>query len=181
MDGIVDMGCGGGGLLRAFADILGHHKRYHGYDKDGPVLDCTRAMVETRGNDLVIMCHSIEHMDKSDLARAMHAARVCTWYSGRLVIITPNCEGLGASLFGRRWRGWNEERHVAWYTPGSLRMLMTMQGFDVLHIETRQVYWSSLWRGLWWLDLLTWLMPAWMFWRRGDEMMVVARVHGGGK
>jgi SAM-dependent methyltransferase len=77
--------------------------------------------------DAITMKHVIEHVhDPVGLVR--ECLRLLK-PGGRLVIVTPNVNGLGHRWFGENWRGLEPPRHLHLFTPGALGICATRAGF----------------------------------------------------
>jgi hypothetical protein len=54
---------------------------------------------------------------------------------GVLIIETPNVEGLGKILLGKSWGGWYIPRHLYFFSPKSLTILLEKSGFRIEKIR----------------------------------------------
>lgn len=91
--------------------------------------------IEPGSLDAVLMHHVVEHLREP--ARDLEACRAHLRVGGRLVVITPNSVALGASVFGRRWRGLEPPRHLFLYNVPTLRRRLTDAGFTDVQVFTR--------------------------------------------
>lgn len=55
---------------------------------------------------------------------------------GTAVVTTPNPEGLGARVFGRRWLNWHIPYHLQFYTRRSFRIIAETAGLRVQSVRT---------------------------------------------
>lgn len=77
--------------------------------------------------DAVTMKHVIEHVhDPVGLVR--ECLRLLK-PRGRLVLVTPNVNGLGHRWFGENWRGLEPPRHLHLFTPWALGICASRAGF----------------------------------------------------
>ncbi|HEX8434813.1 class I SAM-dependent methyltransferase [Archangium sp.] len=145
---IVDLGCGGGALLR----LLRRHGRPDwslvGWDFPGPHLDRLAAegftvlqgpvepgRLEDASVDLVILNQVIEHFARPDEVLRV-VARVLK-PGGTVLIETPDVEGLDARLFrGRYWGGYHFPRHLVLFHRHSLAKLLERTGFEPVATES---------------------------------------------
>lgn len=136
---ILDVGCGGGALLRSLAEIRGSKAGLAGSDFDGPHLDALasagfeiyRATMPPPGTDLfdaVIMLQVVEHLDDPGSVLEQLAGRMRP--GSTLLIETPSADGLDARLFkSRYWGGYHFPRHFWILRDESLRRLVRDAGF----------------------------------------------------
>jgi 2-polyprenyl-3-methyl-5-hydroxy-6-metoxy-1,4-benzoquinol methylase len=141
---VLDIGCGMG------ANVAYHAARgcdAHGVDADANV----RAVAARHGLniriglfdpaayepgyfDYVTMDQVFEHV--SDPLATLSAVRAVLRAEGRLVISTPNANGWGAALFGKRWINWHAPYHQQFVSPRSMQVLARRAGFVVERIST---------------------------------------------
>jgi 2-polyprenyl-3-methyl-5-hydroxy-6-metoxy-1,4-benzoquinol methylase len=97
--------------------------------------------LEAGAYTLVIASHLIEHLRRP---RAFLAeVRRILASGGRLFLITPNCDGLQARLFGGRWRSAIFD-HLYLFSVKTLSRMLEQEGFCVEKIVT----WGGLAAGL---------------------------------
>lgn len=142
---LLEVGCGGGTMLKIMAD--------RGWDVVGVDFD-SKAVENARAKDLTVLCGSLEdhHLpDDSFNAVVMNhliehvpnpGALLKECYrvlapGGDLIAVTPNAEGWGHQIFGPDWRGLEPPRHLQIFTPQALGRLARQAGFD--HAETNTV------------------------------------------
>ncbi len=80
--------------------------------------------------DVITISHVIEHVynPASLLANSYRLLKP----GGRLWLETPNIQSMGASRFGRAWRGLEVPRHLALFNPSSLKASLEHAGFEAL-------------------------------------------------
>ncbi len=85
--------------------------------------------------DAITMWQVLEHVGEPMplLLRCRHMLRP----GGVLVASVPNLEGLSARLTGERWWGLDVPRHLAHYTPATLRRTLERAGMHVIEIRHR--------------------------------------------
>lgn len=135
---IVDVGCGGGALLRALR-TEGSRYRLIGWDYPGPHLEALAldgfetiaAPLDSAdaptGVDIFVLNQVIEHVPYPErlVAKLVQGLKV----GGYLVIETPNTRSLDARWFGRRyWGGYHIPRHMVLFDDQSLRRLIEHAG-----------------------------------------------------
>src|SRR4051812_31466691 len=141
---VLDIGCG-------FGATLAYHKARGceavGMEADGNVqpfakhygLDIRQGIFdgsqfESGYFDYVTLDQVAEHVtDPHALMRGI--ARVLK-PGGKAIITTPNPNGLGARLFGRRWLNWHVPYHIQFYSPASIQRIAGDAGLKVLSGET---------------------------------------------
>lgn len=103
--------------------------------------------------DYVTMQQVIEHVD-DPVATLKGVAQVLR-PGGHAVLSTPNANGWGGRVFGRRWINWHVPYHRHFFSPASLGLVAQTAG---LQIETVRTVTSSEWLRFQWAHLLT--LPA---------------------
>lgn len=84
--------------------------------------------------DAIVMSHTIEHLP-DPRATLVECHRILK-ADGRLVISTPNADGLAHALYGSDWRGLEPPRHLQIFSLTSLRELLVQIGFEIEHALT---------------------------------------------
>ena len=79
--------------------------------------------------DAVVMAHVLEHV-RHPTGLLAECARLLK-PGGRLVSITPNGRSLGHRIYGSAWRGLEPPRHLAVFSPQSLRLVADNAGLEV--------------------------------------------------
>ena len=85
--------------------------------------------------DLVILNHTLEHMDKPEaiLKKVYEILKK----DGLVFVDVPNAGGMGASLLGEKWPHRLPDEHKHQFTKESLTKILGSAGFKVLHWESR--------------------------------------------
>jgi SAM-dependent methyltransferase len=142
---LLDIGCGMGGFLLAGSRL--------GYEVFGvePSASHGKAAVEVFGLnvasgyfnshnfssqfDVVILSHVIEHIYRPAefLADVMRVVAP----GGKLIVITPNCESLGAVVCGRYWSMYKPVDHVTLFTKAALKSALPA-GSTFQHLDTSE-------------------------------------------
>ena len=97
--------------------------------------DLREAPEAAGGFDAVSLSHTLEHV--AEPVALLAAVRERMAPGGRLAVVVPNMQGLGAQVFGEFWVGWDVPRHLLDFTPGSLRLALERAGFEVESLTTR--------------------------------------------
>lgn len=153
---VLEIGCGAGvwtrRLLESGASVVAVDIRDHPLDAarrrvpaklaarcDFRKGELDQAVPADERFSLVILKDVIEHVQDDALLLAQIHARLSS--GGALLVSTQNALSLNAIWEGfweriikrrRQWRGW-DSTHVRFYTPGSLRKLLTSTGFRITH------------------------------------------------
>ena len=100
--------------------------------------------------DYVTMDQVMEHVT-DPLETLQGVARVLK-PGGKAILTTPNANGWGAKVFGRKWINWHAPYHLQFYSKQSMRRLAEKAG---LEIESARTITASAWLHFQWLHLLT--------------------------
>jgi 2-polyprenyl-3-methyl-5-hydroxy-6-metoxy-1,4-benzoquinol methylase len=157
---VLDIGCGDGEMLSKFA-ALGCIVR--GLDPDDEAVSRARERIVPhnvhvgRGEDaaavfgeerfdVIVMSHALEHC--IDPPEAVRAIRALLAPGGRAMIEVPNCAADHFETFNIISEMFDAPRHLWFFTPDSLRMLLEHEGFRItetyFHGFTR--HFSNAWR-----------------------------------
>jgi 2-polyprenyl-3-methyl-5-hydroxy-6-metoxy-1,4-benzoquinol methylase len=135
---LLDVGCGNGDVLARMCrsgwsgegvdtdpEAVANARTRHGLTVHLGRLEDLRFPGETF--DAITMKHVIEHVhDPVGLVR--ESLRILK-PGGRIVLVTPNVNGLGHRWFGEDWRGLEPPRHLRLFSPSALRMCAVQAGF----------------------------------------------------
>ncbi len=100
--------------------------------------------------DYVTMSQVIEHVT-DPVATLQGVARVLK-PGGMAILSTPNADGLGAWLFGRRWINWHAPYHLQFFSISSMERAAAKAGLTL--VETKTIT-SSEWLNYQWQHLAT--------------------------
>lgn len=157
---VLDIGCG-------FGESLGYH-RSRGCDAHGVEADSNILRVAARHGlnvrvglfdpaayapasfDVVTLDQVIEHV--SDPIQVLSGVALVLKAGGIAVLSTPNAEGWGARVFGRRWIHWHAPYHQQFFTPASMDRAARAAG---MRVETSRTVTNSAWLGFQWCHILT--------------------------
>jgi SAM-dependent methyltransferase len=138
---VLDVGCGGGLLLRLLAEngvpVIGHELSFdaarvatHVNGVPAVCARLTRSPLPRGSCAVVTMFHVLEHLD--DPASYLDAARELLVPEGRLVVQVPNAASWQALLFGARWNGYDVPRHLYDFKPADIDALLNACGFEAV-------------------------------------------------
>jgi SAM-dependent methyltransferase len=141
---VLDVGCGGGLLLRelglppgqAFGLDFSLSAAAVAWGTNGVPAVCaslTRAPLREGSCRLVTMFHVLEHL--FDPASYLNAARQLLAPDGRLIVQVPNASCWQFLFFGESWNGLDVPRHLIDFRLQDLETLLAECGFDVLRVK----------------------------------------------
>jgi SAM-dependent methyltransferase len=142
---LLDVGCGSGSLLaryqalgwsvrgvemnaRACAACRERGLQVH----QGTVFD---APLKPRQFDVILLNHVIEHV--LDPIAVLARAGEFLAPGGRLIVVTPNIDGIGFSLYGSCWYPLDAPRHVVLFSPRTMRRLGDEAALVTRRVETQ--------------------------------------------
>ena len=142
---LLDIGCGGGRFMNRMKR-LGWEVEGIDFDEKATGKITARYGMKTYTGDLVesklpdgyfdaiTLSHTIEHLVNPE--RTLRECMRILKPGGRLVVVTPNVESTGATLFGPFWRGWEPPRHLHMFSVKTLKSFLSKAGFDVTEIRS---------------------------------------------
>ncbi|WP_428419980.1 class I SAM-dependent methyltransferase [Methylibium sp.] len=162
---ILDIGCG-------FGETLGYHIA-RGCDAHGVEADRNILRVAERHGlnvqvglfdpgryapasfDVVTLDQVIEHVsDPLGVLRGIHQVLKP---GGTLILSTPNADGWGARVFGRRWIHWHAPYHQQFFSRRSMREAAAKSGLELKQTKTVT---QSAWLDFQWGHLVTFPAPG---------------------
>jgi len=135
---VIEIGSGDGRLLRRLADqgctVVGLEPYARQGDSEIDVRDTTveASSPPTRGADVVVLWHVLEHLDDPELG--LRRAAEALGRRGRIVVSVPNLDSLQARIGGRRWFHLDVPRHAVHFTRRGLVGLIGRCGLRVTRI-----------------------------------------------
>ncbi len=127
---LLDVGCGSGAFLAKMRELgwdavgmefdrqaIKMAREHFGLNIYEGILE--KASFSENEFDAITMNHVIEHL-YDPITTLKECYRILK-PGGKLVVITPNTESLGACLFDRAWPGWDAPRHLHLFSPRTLR------------------------------------------------------------
>jgi SAM-dependent methyltransferase len=137
---VLDVGCGAGAYLRVWQEL---GWQVEGIEPSAMVAELARSRLgapisagfveditlEPRRYDLITMVHSLEHVRSPRRVLTQLCAALSP--AGRLLLMVPNFAAWDRRLFGARWYGLENPRHLFHFEPASLRKLLTETGYVV--------------------------------------------------
>ena len=156
---VLDIGCG-------FCETLAYHKamgcevrgveadenvkviadKFH-FDVDIGLFDCDNYAPSSF--DYVTMHQVVEHFE--DPVQALKGVSFVLRRGGVAVITTPNVQGVGARIFGRKWINWHVPYHRHFFSKTSMRVAAQSAGMAVVDVRTIT---SSEWLRYQWTHLM---------------------------
>jgi SAM-dependent methyltransferase len=147
---ILDVGCGGGTLLRALA-ALGF-KHLYGVD---PLITATQThkglqllpgeLKDVHGEfDVIMFHHSLEHMP--DQVGVLAEARKRLAEDGKVLICIPTVDSIAFETYGHHWGQLDAPRHLYLHSRRSIEQVANAAGFDVatLYCNSQPMqFWAS--------------------------------------
>jgi len=139
---LLDIGCSTGWITdvsrEAGFDATGleanAHVAEYGRNKYG--LDIIEGYIEDLETDLkfdaVTMFHVLEHI--ADPRNMLNQVKGLLNKNGKLLIVVPNSESLGAGIFKKNYN-WNIPHHISFFSPDTIREILTQSGFRVIGVE----------------------------------------------
>jgi 2-polyprenyl-3-methyl-5-hydroxy-6-metoxy-1,4-benzoquinol methylase len=129
---LLEVGCGSGAFLEAATkagwSAIGTDVDQHAiesarrrYGVEAHVGELSEFQFESKSFDAVVMNNVIEHVS-NPLNTIIECRRILR-PGGRIVIITPNLNSYGHSLYGKHWRGLEIPRHLHIFTVSSLKLM----------------------------------------------------------
>ena len=175
---ILDVGCG-------FGQSLGYHTargcEVYGVEADENIRRVANkfgfkvqvglfddSLYEAKFFDYVTMDQVIEHV--SDPVATLRGIARILKSGGTAILSTPNANGWGAKLFGRRWINWHTPYHMQFFSRHSIQLAAEQAGLVVTDIKTIT---NSEWLLYQWIHLATYPNPgeASLFWMHNRQGM----------
>ncbi len=172
---VLDVGCGPGQRLLLYRDrgleVAGvemsedadRARAVHGLDVFRGTLKDYLISADRRRFELVTAYHVVEHL--FDPLGELRAMRPLLAEGGLLAIVAPNVGSLQARAFRGRWAPNDLPRHTFFFTPGTLREMVSTAGYEPLWLSTRMSFLHP--PGLV-VSLLPWLDPR-LTWKGEQE------------
>lgn len=144
---VLDIGCGTGRLVAYFQE-----KGFASYGCDNAAEAITIARKNARKNsikktsaislpykdnsfDLVSAISVIEHLSLKDGGKMIAEIRRVLKPNGFVFLVTPNFASPFRLLQGKKWFGYSDPTHISFYTTGSLKKMLELNGFK--NFQTR--------------------------------------------
>jgi SAM-dependent methyltransferase len=137
---ILDVGCGGGALLRDLMRV--HYTNVRGIDPfiagdvhhNGRVLVRKASLQELRpAFDCIAFHHVLEHMP--DQLATLRTARALLAPGGILIVRIPIVGGLAWRTYRENWVQLDPPRHFYLHSPASFTLLAAQAGFDIVALD----------------------------------------------
>lgn len=155
---VLDIGCGLG-------ESLGYHRARgcdaHGVDADANVMRVAErhglqmrvglfdaAHYAPASFDFVTLDQVIEHV--ADPVALLRGVASILKQDGHVILSTPNAQGWGARVFGRRWIHWHAPYHQQFFSRASIQLAAQAAG---LRVQSSRTVTTSAWLGFQWSHL----------------------------
>ncbi len=149
---LLDVGCGTGRLVKFFrkkgftvygcdtADEAIKMARKNNGRNTIKEAQATRLPFKQQSFDIVSAISLIEHLSKKE-ARAflLDTSRVLRPH-GFVFLITPNYSSPFRYLFGKKWFAYKDPTHINFFTPKSIKLLLTKCGFKNVKFRHKSAY-----------------------------------------
>ncbi len=138
---LCEIGCGGGDNMSAlreagFAvtgiepdDAARKLALEQGLDVHAGEAEVLPAAIAGRQFDAVVMSHVLEHC--IDIEQALQSVRSILRPGGLFIVEVPNCSCLGFRASAETWPWTDAPRHLSFFTPKSLAMIVERAGFVI--------------------------------------------------
>jgi len=147
---ILDVGCGGGDLLKSLSALGFRHLT--GVDPLLPESSTVEGVRLIAGElpsvggqfDIVMFHHSLEHM--ADQVSMLQAARDRLAPGGLVLVRIPTCESLAFETYGPRWFQLDAPRHLFLHSHRSIRTAAEQAGLHVTSLacdSQSMQFWAS--------------------------------------
>lgn len=157
---VLDVGCG-------FGESLGYHAArgcdVYGVEADENIRRVAEKfgyrvhvglfddkVYESEFFDYVTMDQVIEHV--TDPFSALCGVARILKPGGKAILSTPNANGWGAKIFGRRWIHWHTPYHLQFFSKYSMQIAAEQAGLEVTEVKTIT---NSDWLLYQWIHLVT--------------------------
>jgi SAM-dependent methyltransferase len=142
---LLDVGCGVNRLLQCIRDERGctgtgldFKPEIVAYVRDRlqmPVVQGSlgSAELEPASYDAVFMMEYLEH--ELDPGSVLHEARRLTKPGGHLALELPYVDAWPARVFGRYWWNLDIPRHLVFFSPDTLRRILSEHGYELLSVK----------------------------------------------
>ncbi|MEW6077400.1 MAG: class I SAM-dependent methyltransferase [Thermodesulfobacteriota bacterium] len=126
--------------------------------------------------DFVTMNQVIEHV--TDPGKMLRGVARILKSRGGVVLTTPNIQGAGARIFGKKWINWHAPYHLQFFTRESMRLAAARAGLRLVCMRTMT---SSSWLHYQWAHLVTCPPPGtpskfWAGWAVGKRSEIDGRM-----
>lgn len=153
---ILDVGCGTGRLVK-FLNQKGFKTR--GCEPEIAALKIARRInsgksikkasatslpYKANSFDLIISTSVIEHLTKKEIKAFLKEAKRVLKLRGYVFIITPNFSSPFRYIKKEKWFAFSDPTHINYFTPKSIKLLLTGSGFNNTSFQFKTAYDKSL-------------------------------------
>lgn len=141
-ESILELGCGDPAFLLKVESKIPTARRIVGVDINfgsgalppGSKVQLIKSEIEqlqvAEKFDTILMYEVLEHVSAPE--KTLQAVKDLLNPGGTLVITVPNWKSLWRKLFPRHWAGLQVPRHLSFFEPKTLKLLLNRQGFEVI-------------------------------------------------
>lgn len=153
---VLDVGCGTGRLVK-FLNQQGYQTQ--GCEPETAALKIARKInssksikkasaislpYKTESCDLIISTSVIEHLTKKETKAFLKEAKRVLKLHGYIFIISPNFSSPFRYIKKEKWFAFSDPTHINYYTPKSIKLLLTSSGFNNISFQFKTAYDKSL-------------------------------------
>lgn len=132
---ILDVGCGTGKLVE-FLNDTGF--KATGCDNSSEAIKISKLVKASADNlpfknssfECVTAISLIEHLDSEQMTRFLNEAKRVLIPKGYLSLVTPNWQTPLRYLQGENWFAYQDQSHIKYYSPGSLKKILKNHCFE---------------------------------------------------
>lgn len=148
---ILDVGCGTGRLVRFLnqkgfetlgcdpsKEAVNFAKKIN--SKSIKKAPATKLPYKTSSFDLVTSISVIEHLKQKEAEKFLNEAKRVLKPNGYIFIITPNFSSPFRYILGKRWFAYSDPTHINFFTPKSIKVLLTNCGYKNIKFRHKSAY-----------------------------------------
>ncbi len=149
---ILDVGCGTGRLVKFLSqkgfdaqgcDAQAEAVKVARINNDSIVIrkaSATSLPYKAESFDLITSISTIEHLTTRDAKKFIKEAKRVLKPNGYIFIITPNFSSPFRYLRGKNWFAYKDPTHINFFTPKSIKLLLTNCGYKQINFRHKSAY-----------------------------------------